>query len=283
MAIDNFIPQIWSAAVQQALQDTTVLAPVASAAFAGDGSSGNQVKVTGVIPPTITDYAAAGRTTTAEAMGDSGDSLLINQEKSFDFTVDDIDKVQAAGSFEAWTMAAGRSLGEDADAYIAARAIAGGTNDTVAIGGATSLNTDNDGVKTWNAIRDLRKQMNKAKVPQSQRFLALNAEAEARLLASAAKLTNVDTSGTPDGLRDATLGRLLGFTLLSSEQLTVTDYPQLVAFWQPALAYVSQVDKVEAMRSNEKFADRVRGLHVYGAKVLSMYATAVRFFSGAAV
>lgn len=282
MAIDNFIPQIWSAAVQMALQETAVLAPVASAAFEGDGSSGNQVKVTGVIPPTITDYAAASRVTNAEDLGDNGDALLINQEKVFDFNVDDIDRVQAAGSFEGWTTAAGRSLGEDADKYIAARAIAGGTNDTTAIGGATTLNTDADGVKTWNAIRDLRKQMNKAKVPQSQRYLALNAEAEGRLLSSAAKITNVDTSGSPAGLRDAVLGRLLGFTLVNSEQLPVTDYPQMIAFWQPALAYVSQIDKVEAMRSVTKFADRIRGLHVYGAKVLSMYATSVRFFSGAA-
>lgn len=282
MAIDNFIPQVWAAAVQQALQDTAVLAPVTSAAFEGDATNGNQVRVTGVIPPTITDYAAAARTTNAEDLNDNGDVLLINQEKSFDFHVDDVDRVQAAGSFEQWTTAAGRALGEDADAYIAAQAIAGGTNATADLGGATALNADTDGTATFNAIRDLRKALNKAKVPMSQRFLALNAEAESNLLASDAKLTSVDTSGNPAGLRDAVLGRLLGFTIVTSEQLPVTDFPQLVAFWQPALAYVSQIDKVEAMRSHTKFADRIRGLQVYGAKVLSFYGTAVQFFSGAA-
>lgn len=282
MAITNFIPEIWSAAVAEALQDMAVLAPITTSQYEGDARRGNQVNITGVVVPTITDYAAASRTTSAEDMSDDGDSLLINQEKSFDFHVDDIDRVQAAGSFEAWTTAAGRALGEDADAYIAAQAIAGGTDDTTAIGGATALNSDTDGSATWDAIGEFRKAMNKASVPMGQRFLVLNAEAEANLLKNDAKLAAADTSGSPAGLREATLGRILGFTVVTCNQLPVTDSPQMVAFWQPALAYVSQIDQTEALRSHTKFADRVRGLHVYGSKVLSFYTTAVRFFTGAA-
>jgi hypothetical protein len=282
MAVTNFIPEIWSAAVAQALQDTAVIAPITNTQYEGEASRGNQVHITGVIPPTVTDYAAATRTTTAEDLSDDGDTLLINQEKSFDFHVDDIDRVQAAGSFESWTTAAGRALGEDADAYIAARAIAEGTNATATLGGATALNADTDGSATWNAIRDFRKILNKASVPAGERFLLMNAEFEANLLANDAKLAKADESGTPAGLRDATLGRVLGFTLVVSNQLPVSDFPQAVAFWRPALAYVSQIDKVDGMRSHTKFADRVRGLHVYGSKVVSMYQTSVQFFTGAA-
>jgi hypothetical protein len=282
MAIANFIPEIWSAAVAQALQDTAVIAPITNTQYEGDARRGNQVNITGIVVPTIDDYAAAGRTTSAEDLSDVGDSLLIDQEKSFDFHVDDIDRVQAAGSFDGWTTAAGRALGEDADEYILAQAVAGGTNDTVALGGATALNDDEGGGLTWNAIRDLRKAMNKAKVPASERFLVLNAEAEARLLDNDAKLTAADTSGSPAGLREATLGRILGFTVVTSNLTPVSDFPQMIAFWRPALAYVSQIDEIEGMRSHTKFADRVRGLHVYGAKVVSMYATAVRYFTGAA-
>lgn len=282
MAVTNFIPEIWSAAVAQALQDTAVLAPITQTQYEGNASRGNQVHITGVIPPTVNDYAAATRTTTAEDLSDDGDTLLINQEKSFDFHVDDIDRVQAAGSFESWTTAAGRALGEDADAYIAARAIAEGTNATVALGGSTALNGDTTGSATWNAIRDMRKILNKASVPATERFLVMNAEFEANLLTNDAKLAKADESGTPGGLREATLGRVLGFTLVSSNQLPVTDSPQAIAFWRPALAYVSQIDKVDGMRSHTKFADRVRGLHVYGSKVVSMYSTAVQFFTGTA-
>ena len=282
MAVTNFIPEIWSAAVAQALQDTAVIAPITNTQYEGEARRGNQVHITGVIPPTVTDYAAASRETSAEDLSDDGDTLLINQEKSFDFHVDDIDRVQAAGSFESWTTAAGRALGEDADAYIAARAIAEGTNATTALGGATALADDTDGSATWNAIRDFRKILNKASVPAGERYLLMNAEFESSLLSNDAKLAKADESGTPAGLREATLGRVLGFTLVVSNQLPVSDFPQAIAFWRPALAYVSQINDVDGMRSHTKFADRVRGLHVYGSKVVSMYSTAVQFFTGAA-
>jgi len=286
MAIDNFIPQIWSAAVAQALQDTAVIAPITNTQYEGDAARGNQVNITGVMVPSVNDYSAgegAGgstRTTAAEDLSDDGDSLVINQEKAFDFHVDDIDRVQAAGSFEAWTTAAGRALGEDADAYLATRAIAEGTDATAALGGASALSDDTDGSATWNAIRDFRKILNKASVPAGERFLLMNAEFEANLLANDAKLASADESGTPAGLREAMLGRVLGFTLVVSNQLPENDAPQAIAFWRPALAYVSQIDKVDGMRSHTKFADRVRGLHVYGGKVVSMYSEAVQFFTG---
>ena len=272
MAITNFIPEVWSAAVAGALQETAVLAPICNREYEGDASNGNTVRITGVVPPTIKDYKAAGRTTTAEDISDIGAELLINQERVFDFHVDDVDRVQAAGSFEEWTTAAGRALAEDADRYIAAQAVAGGT--------ASGLAVPTDAESAHNVVRDLRKLLNKAKVPAGQRYLVMNAEFEALFLAADAKMTSVDTSGTPAGLREAIIGRYLGFTVVTSEALPTTDTPQAIAFWQPALAYVSQITKTEALRSHTKFADRVRGLHVYGAKVIDMYATAVQVVGG---
>jgi len=271
MTIDNFIPQIWAAGVAQALQDNSVLAPLFTSEYEGEASKGNQVKITGVIPPTVNNYATGAggnaRTTVAEDIDDGGDTLLINQEKSFDFFVDDIDRTQAAGSFESWTTAAGRALGEDADTYIAAQAFAGGTNATANVNGGTPVTTAEH---AWNTLRDLRKAANKAKVPQSDRVAVFNAEFEALLLSNDAKLTSVDTSGTPAALRQAILGAILGMTLVTSNQIAEQDDPCVFVAWKPALAYVSQMNTVEGMRAHDRFADRVRGLHVYGAKVLTV-------------
>lgn len=287
MAITNFIPEIWSARVAEALQDTAVLATLFTSEYEGDANKGNQVHITGVIPPTVHNYATGAggnaRTTVAEDIDDDGDTILINQEKNFDFTVDDIDRVQASGSFEAWTTAAGRALGEDADTYIGAQAVAGGIDATAAIetsvGGAV-----NTPARAWNCVRDIRKRLNKAKVPMSERYLCMNAEFEALFLENDAKLMAVDTSGVPDGLREAILGRILGFTLVTSNQLAENDDPHCFGAWRPSLAYVSQIDTVEAMRSNDKFADRVRGLHVYGGKVLTVagYDQGVQYYLPAA-
>jgi hypothetical protein len=273
MAITNFIPEIWSAAVAEALQDTAVLATLFTSEYEGDANKGNQVHITGVIPPTVNNYATGAggnpRTTVAQNVTDDGDTILINQEKSFDFYVDDIDRVQAAGSFEAWTTAAGRALGEDADSYIGAQAVAGGVDATAAIEASVG-GPVNTAARAWDCARDMRKRLNKAKVPNSERYLVMNAEFEALFLSNDAKLTSVDTSGVPDGLREAILGRILGFTLVTSNQLAENEAPHAFAAWRPSLAYVSQIDTVEALRANDRFADRVRGLHVYGGKVLDV-------------
>ena len=275
MAIDNFIPAVWRAAVDEALQETAVLAPITAATFEGAARQGNQVKLTGVVPPNIKDYKSAGRTTSAEELNDAGDTLLIDQEKAFDFVVDDIDAVQAAGSFEEWTTAAGRALGEDADAYIAAQAVAGGT-------AATGIADVVDAKTAWDAVVALRMALSKAKVPASQRWLVINPEFEAHFLGNDSKITSVDTSGSPAGLREAIIGRVLGFTVVTSNFLPEQTKPQAIAFWKPALAYVSQIDKIEGLRAHDKFGDRVRGLHVYGAKVVSYYSTAVQVFTNVA-
>jgi hypothetical protein len=114
----------------------------------------------------------------------------------------------------------------------------------------------------------MRKKLNQAKVPAGNRVLVINAEFEALLLDNASKLTNVDQSGSPAGLREASLGRLLGFDIYTSENLPTVAKSQALAFYKPSVAYVSQVEKTEGMRAQDKFADRLRGLHVYGAKVL---------------
>src|SRR5690606_19067217 len=181
MAITNFIPEVWSAAVAGALQETAVLAPICNREYEGNASNGNTVRITGVVPPTIKDYKAAGRTTTAEDISDTGAELLINQERVFDFHVDDVDRVQAAGSFEAWTTAAGRALAGAADRRTASHLVAGGAASGPAI--------PTDAPSAHSVARDLRTLVNMAKVPAGQRYLVRIAEFEALVLPADAKMT----------------------------------------------------------------------------------------------
>jgi hypothetical protein len=46
------------------------------------------------------------------------------------------------------------------------------------------------------------------------------------------------------------------------------------------VAYVSQLDSVEALRDTSSFSDIIRGLHVYGSKVVQ--ATAVQYITATA-
>src|SRR5690606_12088710 len=102
----------------------------------------------------------------------------------------------------------------------------------------------------------------------ANRVVAVNAAFERLLLDADSKLTSVDKSGDNNGLRNATVGRVLDFRVVTTNALPEAESPQFVAFHPSAIAYVSQIDKVEALRAENKFADRVRMLHVYGGKVV---------------
>lgn len=269
MAITNFIPKIWNSQLEWDYTQAAVAVNLTNREYEGDASRGNSVQVTSGVPVEIKDYktgvleSAPGvkipRTTAADAISDTKVDLLIDQEKSFDFYVDDIDRAQAAGSLESYTSSAGLGLAGDADRFVLALASGAKAHLT-----ASAL-TDGDGAFT--VLRNLRKALNKDKVPLANRVVVVNAEFEAILLSAASKMTAVDTSGSPAALRDAVLGRLLGFDIVMSENLPVVAKPQAVAWYRPAVAFVSQVTETEGLRAQDKFADRVRGLHVYGGKV----------------
>lgn len=264
MAITKFIPQIWNAQLLLDFRADALAANAVNRSYEGDATKGNTVKITSAVNVAIADYKAAGRTTSASAVTDTGMDLLIDQEKSFDFYVDDIDRAQAAGSFGAYTQSAAEGLIEDADKFILALALSGALAGNVTAAGAAISTGD----AALNILRDLRLKLNKQHVPKSNRVAFVNSEFEAILLEASSKLTQVDKSGSPAGLREATLGRILGFDIVTSENLPNVAKPQILAYHTPSVAYVSQIQETEALRANDKFADRLRGLHVYGGKVI---------------
>lgn len=262
MAITHFIPELWSAQMLEVWWNESVLAALVNREYEGLATKGNTVHISGVVAPTIKDYKAAGRLTSADAISDTGVDLLIDQEKSFDFYVDDIDRAQAAGTLEAYTTAAGQGLSADTETFISNLLIQNGTDSD------TTITSPTDGDDAFDIIADLRKQMNKNKVPADNRVLVVNAEFERLLLGANSKLTTYELAGDTAGLRNATLGQILSFRTLITNYLPAQDEPQAVAFNTRCVAFVSQIDSTEGMRAIDKFADRVRGLHVYGGKVV---------------
>ena len=262
MAITHAIPALWSAKILTEFQEATVFAGLANREYEGEAKGGNTVHITGIEPIQVKDYKAAGRTTTADAVTDTGVDLLIDQEKSFDFYVDDIDAAQAKPALmSAYTKSAADGLAEDTDKFLSALLIAQGT-------AVTGLTAVTDAATAWNAIATLKKAMRKAKVPASQRVLVMNAEFASFLDDNDSKLMKANEFASTAGLRDASYGKLLTFDTYDSENLPETSKPQIVGWHRSALAYASQIEKTEAMRAQNKFADRLRGLHVYGGKVI---------------
>jgi hypothetical protein len=281
MSLTHFIPEIWASSILENFHNQAVLTGLANREYEGQLTSGSTIHIPGIVDVEVKDYKAGvvtdaegnpiPRTTAPDALSDTGIDLTVSQEKSFDFFVDDIDRAQAKYDFDAYTASASTGLVEDAETYLTSMIATGGT----AIAGAA---TPTDWASAYAAVLRTRGALTSAKVPQSQRVLIINASFEQFLLSDGSKLTAFDKSNTTEGLREATIGRLLGFDIVTSPWLD-DSVPTAIGVWTPAVAYVSQIDKVEGMRADNKFADRVRGLHVYGGGILRP--TAVQVYKGA--
>lgn len=282
MSFDNFIPELWSASILENFHNDVVLVGMANRQYESAFTAGSEIHIPGIIDVKVKDYktgavdrAGGGgkipRTTVPDAVESTGIELVIDQEKSFDFLVDDIDRAQANQSLDAYTESAATGLVEDAETFLTAMLTSKGT-------AATGIANPTDWASAYAAILKLRGKLSAAKVPAMDRVLLINAAFEEFLLSDGSKLTSFDKSNMTDGLREATIGRLLGFDVVSSPWLDNTK-PMAVGFYKPAIAYVSQVEKTESMRSENSFADRLRGLHVYGGTVLRP--TAVQVFKAA--
>jgi hypothetical protein len=262
MAISNFIPEIWSAGVTTSFQAAQIVIPTLNTQYTGEARRGNTVHIIGAVTPTIVDYADAGRTIDAEALTDSKVDLLIDQEKAFSFKVDDVDKAQAAGSFDAWTRAAGGALAEDAEAYALAQMLAGAGNNLNTGGSAVVIDTGDEALA---ALRAIRTQLTKNKVPASGRFVAVNPAFADLIVAGLG--TNASGLGESE-LRNGAVARIYGMTVLETPMFAEAVKPVAVGYHEATVGFVSQIDETESLRDPASFSDIVRGLHVYGAKVV---------------
>jgi hypothetical protein len=255
MAIQNFIPEVWSASVVEAFQASQVIIPTLTNTFVGEVAFGNVVNITGAVTPTIVNYNGS---ISPEALNDTTVPLSINKKKAFAFNIDDVDAAQAAGSFEAWTSSAGKALAAVAEKDVLDAMLEG--YGTITYGsGSTAV----------EAVLSLRTTLSNNNIPSTDRYLVVNGAAAQELLASVG-----GTLTTNPELRSGVLGSIYGFTVVESSQFDASE-PTFVAYHSALVGYVGQVQQVETVRSTTAIADIVRGLNVYGTAVIDNSGVAV--------
>jgi len=124
----------------------------------------------------------------------------------------------------------------------------------------------------------MRTAMVKAKVPASQRYLAVNPEAAGFLMDAGGSLFKANEAGSDDALRNGVIGRYRSFTVVEtpSAAMANTAKPCFIGYWGRAVGFADQLLQTRAQTVTDAFGDQVDGLHVYGAKVLR--ATAVQTY-----
>jgi hypothetical protein len=265
MAVQYFQPEIWSARLLSSLKKATVYGGVCTREYEGDiRDSGDTVRITSISRPTIGTYTKGSTTVTPEQLTDAQRSLLINQVKYFAFEVDDVDYRQVADGGALMNEAAAEAaygLADTADQYIAG--LYGDVTNTISTVSITSATLAVDG------IADLMVKLDEANVPSEGRWVVVPPWYYGLLLEED-KFVRVDASGSDMALRNAVVGQALGFTVLKSNNapfVTGDDYA-VIAGHAMAISYAEQILNIETLRLETKVATGVRGLHVYGAKLV---------------
>lgn len=270
MAIANFIPEIWSAALLKALRDrlTYAQAGIINRNYEGEiARAGDTVHITNFVDPSVRSYTKNG-TITWDLLTDATRALVVDQSDYFAFKVDDIDKRQAlAGFVEEASIGAAYNLAAETDDYVAglmsaaATAVSGTDVDVTAAGAAYDL------------LVDMRTALTRTNTPDEGRFAVVPPEMYATLLKDD-RFIRADASGTTSGLRNAVVGRAAGFDIVESNRVpvdaTVPETPvyTVIAGHSMATTYAEQISSTEAVRLENTFADGVRGLHLYGGLVV---------------
>ncbi|MFJ2568954.1 P22 phage major capsid protein family protein [Streptomyces halstedii] len=280
MSIANFKPEIWSAQLLTALRSSLVYAQpqLVNRNYEGEISSrGQSVHITTIGDPTIFDYDA-GDTLDYEDVETAGTDLVIDQGKAFAFKLDDVDKAQAlVNPMSQMAQNAAYGLRDKADAYVASLYTGAAAANTVGSTGApVSLSAAMDAYD--KVLVPLRTRLDRANVPTEGRYFVGSPEFEGALLRDD-RFVRVDASGTDQALRNGMVGRAAGFDILKSNNTpNPTGSVQVLQAGYPgAITYAEQILETEALRLQNTIADAIRGLHVYGAKLLRPTGVAVAF------
>ena len=268
MAVTNYQPTIWHGSLLENLHQNTFVIPTLNHDYEGDiTGQGSVVKITGFTSPTIGTYSGS---ITRQALTDTTQSLAIDQKKYYAYLVDDVDAVQAAGSFDQVQADAGASLADTAEDFVLAQMITNGTS-----AGTTAVTSY---ALADAAVKAIRTALVKAKVPSTNRYLAVNPEAAAFLMDNGGSLFKANEAGSDATLRNGVIGQYRGFTVIEtpSASMANTAKPCFIGYWGRAFGFAQQLLKSRAQTVTDAFGDQVDGLHVYGGKVLR--ATAVQTY-----
>jgi hypothetical protein len=280
----KFIPQIWSGKLVEKFYSATVFGEIANTDYEGEISGmGDTVEIRTTPTLTIRDYAI-GSSLNYEQPTNPAVELSINKAKYFAFEVDDIDEYQAdIDIMDDWAGDGGEQMKIAVDTDILANIYADiSSNNAGATAGvlSSSFNLGASGAPVnltkaniLDYIVDLGTVLDEQNVPETGRWLVLPAWACGMIKKSDLK----DASLAGDGqsiLRNGRVGMIDRFMLYMSNNIDTTadgggeTAYNIMAGHKAGLTFAAQMTKMETLKNPNAFGQLVRGLNVYGYKVI---------------
>jgi len=269
MSIQKFRPEIWSANLLVALRPALVFSQFANTDYEGDiAEAGDTVRITSIGRPTISTYVPNVPLSAPEQVNDSQRTLVVDQAKSFNFQVDDVDARQAKGNVlpQAANEAA-FGLATVEDTYLSSFYTGIQTANQL---GSITVNSATTPADAYDKVLiPLKIKLDKANVPTAGRKVAVTPELLGCLLRDQ-RFVSFGTAENIAALANGAVGRAAGFDILLTNTAPNTTGQEfaIIAGNDRALTWAMQINKVEAYRPQLGFADAIKGLALYGAKLV---------------
>lgn len=271
MSIINFRPEIWSANLLVAYRKNLVFGDLVNHDYEGEiTQAGDTVRITSVGRPTIATYVPNSTVISPEQVQDSQRTLVVDQAKYFAFAVDDVDQRQARGNVIPQSVnEAGYGISDVMDQYVASLYPGAQAANQL---GAIALSQGTPTGAYDSLLIPLKVQMDLANVPTEGRWVVVRPEVHALLLRDQRFITAYAAGDAPgaDALRNGHVGRAAGFDIRVSNNapnVTGSQYAA-VAGTNAAITFAQQINQMEAYRPQSSFSDAVKGLVLYGAKLV---------------
>ena len=261
----NFIPEVFSKLLQAKFYKKSILPEISNTDYEGEISGqGDKVVIRTVPAVTINNYAG---TITTQELTTAKVEMLIDKAKYYSFKVDDVLAAQAdINLLEGASTDAAEGMRIAVETEVLAGAITGATT----IGSQTTITAAN----ILTNILTMSKQLDELNIPEEGRFIVLSPEFISLLKQSELRQAYLTGDGTSP-LRNGLVGMVDRFKVFQSNMVYTaasgadSGYTHVLAGHPKALSFASQFTNTETVRMESTFGDQVRGLKVYGSKVVT--------------
>lgn len=295
-----FLPKVYSKQVLNFFRKSSVAEAITNTDYAGEISGyGDTVRI--IKEPVITVYQyERGADITKTALTDQEVSLVVDTANAFKFIVDDIETNMSHVNFrDVATSSAAYALRDAFDAGVIATMFAGvsaatpnhilGSDDATDLAAGTFDGTGNLDIGFGSSEHDpidvlsrMARLLDEQNIPEEGRWFLASPEFYEILVQSSSKLLSVDYNAGQGSIRNGLVssGKLRGFDMYKTNNIAATSNAagQCLAGHMSATATAQTITSTEVIRDPDSFGDIVRGLHVYGAKVLRPDALVSAFY-----
>ena len=276
MSIAKFIPQIWSARLLEHLDKRHVYLNLLNRDYEGEiRNFGDTVKVNQIGDITVKDYKKGTPIEDPEDITGTQQLLTIDQAKYFNFAIDDVDNAQTNPKLMDKAMERAAYAMNDVVDQFAANLLAVNvhTDNTIGTDGTPIVPTKTD---AYDYLVDLGVKLTEANVPVTGRWVVIPAFYHGLLLKDDRFVGN-GTDFNKAIFEGGEVGTASGFTVYVSNNVPNTEGTKykIIAGTEAAGSFAEQILETKAYSPEKSFADAVKGLHVYGAKVFQSKCIAV--------